>query len=318
MKKISIIIPAYREEKNISLVYMATKKIMSSIWEFYDYEIIFVNDWSSDNTWIEIIKLAKEDNKVKAINLSRNFGHQQALSAWYMEASWDLIISMDCDMQYPPILILKMIKEWEKWNEIVYAKRILRKDSFLKKYTAIIYYKILAKVSDTKIPRDVWDFRLIDKKVLEVFKTLKEKDRYIRGMFAWMWYKTSFVEFERPNREFWETWYSWKKMIKLAMDGILNFSTLPLKMWAIIWFIIILLATIFFVYISYDFFINGTDYPLYKWINVVVFGSIWLQFIFMWILWEYIWRIYNETRERPLYIISEKINFDKKVWRKKS
>lgn len=132
MKKISIIIPAYREEKNISLVYTATKKIMSSIWEFYDYEIIFVNDWSSDNTWIEIIKLANEDKRVKAINLSRNFWHQQALSAWYMEASWDLIISMDCDMQDPPILILKMIKEWEKWNEIVYAKRIQRKDSFLK------------------------------------------------------------------------------------------------------------------------------------------------------------------------------------------
>jgi len=316
MKKISIIIPAYREEKNIFFVYSALRKILSSIWDNYDYEMIFVNDGSSDNTWIEILKLANENKRVKAINLSRNFWHQQALSAWYMQASWDLIISMDADMQDPPILILNMVKEWEKWNEIVYAKRIERNDRFLKKYTAILYYKILSKVSDTKIPRDVWDFRLIDKKVLEVFKLLKEKDRYIRWMFAWMWYKISFVEYKRPEREFWESGYSWNKMIKLAMDGILNFSTFPLKMWAIIWFFIIILSSIFFLYITYDFFINEADYPLYKWINVVLLWFMWLQFIFMWILWEYIWRIYNETRERPLYIISEKINFEKKLWKK--
>ncbi|MDD2907166.1 MAG: glycosyltransferase family 2 protein [Candidatus Gracilibacteria bacterium] len=316
MKKISIIIPAYREEKNIFLVYSAIRKILSSIGDNYDYEMIFVNDGSSDNTWIEILKITNENKKVKAINLSRNFGHQQALSAGYMQASGDLIISMDADMQDPPILILNMVKEWEKGNEIVYARRIERKDRFLKKYTAILYYKILSKVSDTKIPRDVGDFRLIDKKVLEVFKLLKEKDRYIRGMFAWMGYKISFVEYKRPEREFGESGYSWNKMIKLAMDGILNFSTFPLKMGAIIGFFIIILSSLFFLYITYDFFINEADYPLYKWINVVLLGFMGLQFIFMWILGEYIGRIYNETRERPLYIISEKINFDKKIGKK--
>lgn len=314
MKHISVVIPAYREEKNISLVYTVLKKILSSVSEKYTSEIIFVNDWSIDNTWEEILKLCKKDKIVKAINLSRNFGHQQALTAWYMQASWDIVVSMDCDMQDPPILILKMIKKWEEWYEVVYARRIKRSDNFLKKYSAIIYYKLLSKFSDTKIPRDVWDFRLIDKKVLDSFKLLKEKDRYIRWMFAWIWYKTSFVDFERPNREFWETSYTWSKMIKLAMDGILNFSTIPLKLWAIIWFFLIILSSIFFMYVSYDFLINKTDYPLYKWINIVLLWFMWLQFIFMWILWEYIWRIYNETRERPLYIISEKKN----LWRKKS
>lgn len=310
-KKISIIIPAYREWKNISLIYEALRKILSSISSKYNYEIIFVNDGSKDTTWNEIYTLSIQDKRVKWLNLSRNFWHQQALSAWYMEASGDIIISMDADMQDPPILILEMVKKWEVGFEVVYARRRDRKDKFLKKYTAIAYYKVLSHVSDTKIPRNVWDFRLIDKKVLMAFKNLKEKDRYIRGMFAWMWFKTIFVDFDRPERILWETSYTWKKMIKLAMDGILNFSTFPLKLGAMVWFFLIILSTFFFLYVSYDFFINGTDYPLYKWINIVLLWFMGLQFIFMWILGEYIGRIYNETRERPLYIISEKINFDK-------
>lgn len=310
-KKVSIIIPAYREWKNISLVYEALRKILSSISGKYTYEIIFINDGSKDTTWTEILEISTRDKKVKWINLSRNFWHQLALSAWYMEASGDIIISMDADMQDPPILILEMIKKWEAWFEVVYARRRGRYDKFVKKYTAILYYKILSRVSDTKIPRNVGDFRLIDKKVLTAFKWLKEKDRYIRGMFAWMWFKTTFVDFDRPERIIGETSYTWKKMIKLAMDGILNFSTFPLKLWAIIWFFLIILSTFFFLYVSYDFFINETDYPLYKWINIVLLWFVWLQFIFMWILGEYIGRIYNETRERPLYIISEKVNFDK-------
>ncbi len=309
-KKVSVIIPAYREWKNISLVYEALRKILSSISGKYTYEIIFINDGSKDTTWTEILEISTRDKKVKWINFSRNFWHQLALSAWYMEASGDIIISMDADMQDPPILILEMIKKWEAWFEVVYARRRGRYDKFVKKYTAILYYKILSRVSDTKIPRNVGDFRLIDKKVLTAFKGLKEKDRYIRWMFAWMWFKTTFVDFDRPERIIGETSYTWKKMIKLAMDGILNFSTFPLKLWAIIWFFLIILSTFFFLYVSYDFFINETEYPLYKWINIVLLWFVWLQFIFMWILGEYIWRIYNETRERPLYIISEKINFN--------
>ncbi|MBW7954898.1 glycosyltransferase family 2 protein [Candidatus Gracilibacteria bacterium] len=310
-KKISIIIPAYREGKNISLIYNALKKILSNIIKKYDYEIIFINDGSIDDTWQKIKEIGEKDKNILGINLSRNFGHQQALTAGYMEASGDLIISMDCDMQDPPILILEMIKKWELGFEVVYARRKDRNDKFFKKYTAILYYKILTKVSDTKIPRNVGDFRLIDKKVLESFKKLKEKDRYIRGIFAWMGFKTTFIDFNRPERILGETGYTWEKMIKLAMDGILNFSTFPLKLGAIIGFFIILLSIGFFLYVSYDFFINSVDYPLYKWINILLLGFMGLQFIFMWILGEYIARIFNETRDRPLYIISEKINFPK-------
>lgn len=309
-KLVSIVLPAYREEKNISLIYHQLQNIFIWLSSKYDFEIIYINDGSTDNTRWEIIKLCHQDTHVKAINLSRNFGHQSALSAWLANAQWDIIISMDCDMQDPPALILDMIKEWEKWNEVVYARRINRNDSFLKKHTALLYYRLHSKISDTTIPRNVGDFRLIDKKVLNMFLKLWEKDRYIRGMFAWMWFKTSFVDFNRPERIYGKTWYTWIKMIKFAMDGVLNFSTFPLKIWFIIWTLMIVVSFVFFCYIFYDNVFRGVNYPLYKWLSVLWFWCMGLQFIFMWIIGEYIWRIYNETRNRPLYIEREKINFN--------
>ncbi len=308
-KVISVVLPSYREEKNISLIYEELVKIFKLLEKKYNYEIIFINDWSPDNTWNEIVKLCKNDLRVKWINLSRNFGHQWAISAWLHNASWDAIISMDCDMQDPPFLVVDMIQEWENGFEVVYARRTNRNDNFFKKHTAIWYYKFHAQISDTDIPRNVWDFRLIDKKVLQAFLKLSEKDRYIRWMFARIWFRTTFVDFDRPERIHWETWYTWKKMIKLAMDGILNFSTFPLKIWAFIGFFMIIVSFLFFCYIFYDATFNNVIYPLYKWLSVLWFGFMWLQFIFMWILGEYIWRIYNETRDRPVYIESEKVNF---------
>lgn len=308
-KLLSIVIPAYREEKNISYIYSELVPILSTL-EWYDYEIIFVNDGSPDKTWQEIEKLCESDTRVKWINLSRNFGHQAALTAWLDIARWDAVVSMDADMQDPPEVVTQMIKKWQEWYEIVYARRKNRNDAFLKKYTAILYYKILSKISDTEIPRNVWDFRLIDKKVLTVFKGLKEKDRYIRGMFSWLGFKTGFVDFNRPERIHGETGYTWKKMMKLASDGILNFSTFPLKIGAFIGMFMILLSVVFFLYMIVWTIIvwDLTYYQLYKWISVAGFGFMGLQFIFMWILGEYIWRIYNETRERPIYIIREKLN----------
>ena len=312
MKKLlSIVIPAYNEEKNIPLIYEELKKVLEKIKEKYDYEIIFVNDWSKDNTWEEIVKLAEKDKNVKGINFSRNFGHQAALTAWLENAKWDVIVSMDADMQDPPSLVLEMLKKWEEWYDVVYARRKKRNDSFLKKYTAIWYYKLLYKVADTKIPRNVWDFRLIDRKVLNVFLKLKEKDRYIRWIFAWLWFKVAYVYFDRPERIHGETGYTWRKMIKLAMDGILNFSMFPLKLWFIFWSVMILISFLFFVYIFYDMFFRWVYYPLFKWLSVLMFWFMGLQFIFMWIMWEYIWRIYNETRDRPIYVVMNKVNLDK-------
>jgi len=306
---ISLVIPAYKEEKNIPLIYKEIQDTLVGI-KKYDFEIIFVNDGSSDSTWFEIEKLCISDKKVKGVNLSRNFGHQAALTAWLESANWDAIISMDCDMQDPVWVAAEMILEWENWFEVVYARRKNRNDNFLKKQTALIYYRLLSKISDTQIPRNVWDFRLIDKKVLKAFLSLKEKDRYIRGMFAWLGFKTTFVDFDRPERIHGETGYTWRKMIQLAMDGILNFSMFPLRIWFIIWVFMIFLSFIFICYMILGTIMQWSIiyYELYKWISVLWFWVLGLQFIFIWILWEYVGRVYNETRERPLYIISETRN----------
>ncbi len=306
-KLLSIVIPAYREEKNISYIYKELLLVLVDLMH-YDYEIIFVNDGSPDLTWLEIEKLCENDIRVKGVNLSRNFWHQAALSAWLDLVQGDVIVSMDCDMQHPPKIIQEMIQKYEMGNDIVYARVIDREVWFLKKYTSIWYYKILSLISDTEIPRNVWDFRLINRRVLDVFRWLKEKDRYIRGMMAWVWFKHDFVDFYIPKRIHGSSSYTWKKMWKLASDGILSFSTFPLKVGAFLGIAMILLSFLFFIYVVFDSLIFHVQYPLYKWLSIVWFWVMGLQFIFMWIIGEYVGRIYNESRERPIYIIMNKKN----------
>ena len=311
-KSISIIIPVYNEEYNISILYEKLIIILDEITNLFFYEIIFIDDWSKDNSWLEIEKISRKNIFVKWISLSRNFWHQSALIAWYQNCNWNIIISMDCDMQDPPELIIQMINKYEKWANIVYARRINRKEWLFKKYTAIIYYKFHSKISDTEIPNNVWDFRLVTKNVLKSFLKLKEKDKYIRWIFPWLWYNYEFVDFERQNRKKWTSWYSWIKMIRLAMDWILSFSMFPLRIGMIIWLIIVILSILFFLYMIYDCFFYEISYPLYKWLSITGFWLLWLQFIFMWIIWEYIWRTYNQVRNRPEFIIESKININEK------
>ena len=309
MKKnqlLSIVIPVYNEWNNIISTYTEILKIYEKISSSYDLEIIFVNDGSIDNSREIIQSLAKNDARILGLSLSRNFGHQFALSAWYEHASGDLVASMDCDLQDPPALLIHMLTEIEKWADIVYARRTKRTDGFLKDSAANLYYKLLSNISQVDIPRNVWDFRLFNRQVLEVLIRCQEWNRYLRWLFAWFGFRTSFVDYERPERIDGKPWYTRGKSLKLAGDGILHFSTLPLKLWLILWIIAIICSSIFFGYIAYDYFINKVDYPLYKWINVILFGFMGLQFVFMWILWEYISRIHNETKKRPLYIIQEK------------
>lgn len=304
---LSVVVPVYNEWKNINIVYEALSTIHGDISSLYDMEVIFINDGSKDNSRDIIKSIAIGDPRIVGINLSRNFWHQFALSAWYEHAHGDYIISMDCDMQDPPTLIPAMLHQIEQWYDIVYARRTKRSDGFLKDRSAKIYYKILSHISHVDIPRNVWDFRIFNRQVLDVLLRCQEGDRYLRWLFAWFWFRTSFVDYERPERLEWRPSYTWRKSIKLAGDGILHFSTLPLKMGLVIWIIAIMSSSIFFVYIAYDYLINGVDYPLYKRISVVLLWFMGLQFVFMWILGEYILRIYNETKNRPLYIIQEKI-----------
>lgn len=308
MKKISIIIPVYNEEKNIPFLYKELQKILQEL-SAYDYEVILINDGSRDNSWAMLQQLSKKNEKIKTINFSRNFGHQMALTAGYDHATGDIIITMDADMQDPPSLILDMIKKYEEGYDIVYARRIDRNDGILKKLTASGYYHLLDHVSDIKIPRNVGDFRLINKKVLRSLKTFREKSRYLRGMVAWTGFNHTFIDFKRPNRLEGESGYTWAKMFKLAFDGLTGFSLFPLKIAAYIGVFVIVTGVMMFTYITLDALFNNVFYPLFKWLVTVIYIFMGVQFLLLWLIGEYIGRIHEQQKDRPLYIVDEQINF---------
>lgn len=312
-KHVSIILPIFNEEANILAIYSALTDIMYSVAQLYTYEIIFVNDGSRDNSWLLIQKLAQQDAHIVALNFSRNFGHQMALTAGYTIAQGDAIITMDADMQDTPTLIIEMLQQWQHGSDIVYARRIDRKDNWLKRITAHWYYTFLDHIADVKIPRNVGDFRLIDKKVLDTLQQCNEKARYLRGMVAWTGFKHSFVDFQRPNRTHGITGYTWQKMIKLAFDGVTGFSIFPLKVAAYVGFFVIASGTCMFLYITLDALLHDVFYPLFKWLVTIIYIFMGIQFILLWFLGEYIGRIYEQQKNRPLYIVDEIINVHDKV-----
>lgn len=303
-KNISIIIPAYNEEDNIDNIYKELTNILGKIKNDFDYSITFVNDGSKDKSWEKIENLAKIDKKIRGIKFTRNFGHQAALIAGYNNANGDAIITMDCDLQDPPTLILEMIDKWQKGAYIVYARRTNRSDTFLKKITADFYYKFLSKVSDVDIPRNVGDFRLIDKQVLNIINSLNEKNLYLRGLVAWTGFKSEFVDFERPERVAGQTGYTWKKMFKLAFDGITSFTFFPLK--AFIFLSAFLLIIILFILIFN--FRKKSESNFIKKYFIILFFVLAIQNLLFWFLGEYIGRIYEAEKNRPRYIIEKTIN----------
>ena len=305
---ISIILPIFNEEQNIPLIYQELTTVLQSL--NYEYEIIFINDGSKDSSWQKITELTKRNKHIKGLNFSRNFGHQVALSAGYDNALGNIIITMDADLQDPPSLIPQMIEQWQKGTQIVYARRTDRKDTFLKRITANCYYKLLDHISDVHIPRNVGDFRLIDKKVLSYLKECHEKAPYLRGMVAWSGFTDAFVDFKRPNRVSGKTGYTWAKMLKLAFDGVTGFSLFPLKLAAFIGIFVIITGSLMFLYISVDTFLHDVYYPLFKWLVTIIYIFMGVQFLLMWLLGEYIGRIFEQQKGRPLYLVAEKANFN--------
>ena len=247
----SFVIPAFNEEKNVELIYQRLLDLMKN--KDRSFEIIFVDDGSRDNTKEKLTKLAKEDSRLKVICLSRNFGHQPALTAGLKYASGDAIISMDCDLQDPPEIIDQMIEKWKNGCDIVYARRLnYRKDNFIKKLASKFYYKILARMADIDIPRNVGDFRLISKVVLEEVNQMDEKSRYLRGMVAWTGFKHDFVDYYRPDREHGTPGYSFRKLITLGMNGFLDFSFFPLRVGFVLGVISIITGSGLMIYHAFD------------------------------------------------------------------
>lgn len=282
--------------------------ITETIKNKYDYEFIFVNDGSKDKS-LEVLKsLARKDKKARVFGLSRNFGHQAAVSAGLDKASGEAVIIMDADLQDPPSVCLKLIEKWEEGYEVVYAQRITRQDSLIKKTTASLFYKVLAWVSSVDIPKNTGDFRLVDKKVVNVINSMRERNRFLRGMFSFAGFKQVAVPFDRDARLGGKSEYTLKKLFKLAMDGIFGFSEKPLKLSSRLGFIVSGLSVIgiFYALIAKLFF--TVSVPGWTMITVSIFFMGGVQLVILGIIGEYISRIHDEVRERPIYIVDEEIN----------
>jgi len=304
---LSIIIPVFNEEKNINPL---LKRLLNVV-EKYNFEIIFISDGSTDKTE-EIIKSeAKKNKRIKLISFFRNFGHQMALLAGYQYAKGSVVISLDSDLQDPPEIIPKMIEEWQKGAKIVYGKRDKREvDSFFKKITAKIFYKLINFISDVPIPEDVGDFRLLDRKVVDFLNNLSEKPRFLRGLVAWPSFPSSFVYFKREKRFAGKTHYPLSKMINFALEGITAFSIKPLRLATYLGFLTSFLAIFIIIVKSFQHFILKQGDWLPGWASlffaIVFLGGV--QLITIGIIGEYVGKIYQEIQKRPNYLIKEKIN----------
>lgn len=309
MRKISVVVPMYNEEEVAGECYKRLKDVIYGIPE-YDYEFIFVNDGSKDKT-LDIIKtIANSDKKVKVISFSRNFGHQSAVCAGLREITGDVVLIIDADMQDPPEAVPDMIKLWEEGNEVIYGMRKSRSgESFFKLATASMFYKTLNALSDVEIPKNTGDFRLVDRKVIDVINKMPEHNKFFRGLFGWVGFKQKAYLYERQKRFAGKTKYPLKKMLKLASDGIISFSTKPLKLVGYIGILSIFISFLVLIYsiISYIFkFGNFTSGWASIMVAITFFAGV--QLLSMWIMSEYISRIYDENKNRPEYIIDEKIN----------
>lgn len=313
MKKISLVIPMYYEEEMAQECYERVVNNLKKLQE-YEYEIIFVNDGSQDKTLAILEEIAKIDKQVKIISFSRNFGHQCAVTAGLKYVTGDAIVIMDADLQDPPELIPDMLKLWEEGNEVIYGKRRTRKgESKFKLLTAKLFYNTLNALSDVEIPKDTGDFRLVDRKVVEVINELPEHNKFLRGLFSWVGFEQKELEYERKERVEGKTKYPLKKMIKLGLDGIISFSSKPLKIVGGLGFLAIMLSCIILVYAIASF--------IFKWNNLTAgWTSLMVTVTFfsgtilisLWMIGEYIARIYDEIKGRPQYIIKQKINIEEK------
>lgn len=311
MRKVSLVIPMYYEEEVARECYNRVTKVLSSL-QGYTYEIIFINDGSKDKTLEILEEIAIKDINVKIISFARNFGHQCAVTAGLQEVTGDAIVIIDADLQDPPELIPNMLKLWENGNEVIYGKRKTRDgESKFKLLTAKMFYQTLNALSDVDIPKDTGDFRLVDRKVVDVINSLPEHNKFLRGLFSWVGFKQIPFEYERKERFAGKTKYPLKKMLKLASDGIISFSTKPLKIVGGLGILSMVISAFILIYaiLSFIFHLHNLTAGWTSLMVTMTFLS-GIILISLWMIGEYIARIYDEVKQRPQYIIDKKINID--------
>lgn len=308
---VSVVAPVYNEEKVVGEFYSRATSAMRRLPGEYDYELLFVDDGSRDDSLKILNSLQAADPRVRIVSFSRNFGHQLAITAGIDNAAGDAVVMIDCDLQDPPEVILDMVAKWREGYNVVYGVRRHRQgESFFKLLTASAFYRVINSLSSVDLPVDSGDFRLMDRKVVNVLKQIREENRYIRGLVTWIGFKQSSVLYNRDARLAGETKFSLKKMLKFAMDGITSFSEKPLVISAFLGVVITSIAFALAMYIVVSkFLFPGTLIQGWASMIVIVLFLGGVQLLSVGVIGQYIGRIYVEVKKRPLYIISDRYGF---------
>lgn len=303
-KRVSYVFPIFNEAGNLNLLYRSISSVLADV--PYEIELIFINDGSRDDSLAALVQIQAHDERVIVIDLARNYGHQVAVTAGLDRSTGDAVIIMDSDMQDPPAVSLELIEQWEAGWDVVYAQRRSRKDSIFKRATAFLFYKALRRVSEVDIPANTGDFRLLDRRVVDELKKYTEHDRFLRGMVSYIGFDQTAVQFDRHERYAGTTGYPLGKMLSFAADGIMGFSTYPLKLISRLGFVAAALSVVGIVYVlAVKLFIPQVVVAGWTFIvlSVLLMGG--LQLIMLGVLGGYIGRIYRQVQGRPLYAVKK-------------
>ena len=305
MKKVTILIPAYNEEESLPYLYKRLEDLINSI-DNYEFEILFVNDGSKDNTLNLIKEYRKQDSRISYVNFSRNFGKEVAMLAGFDYAKGDCVIIIDADLQDPPELIPTLLKYWEEGYDDVYAQRRSGKgETFLKKFTSKMYYRVLQKLTKVEIQKDTGDFRLLDRRCVNALRKMRETQRCSKSMFSWIGYKKKAVLYDRDPRIAGKTKWNYAKLVNLAIDGITSFTTSPLRISSFLAIPTFLMLIIYFIYVIVKCVRLGIPIQAFQaTILLILFFSA-IQIMLFGIVGEYLGRIFNETKNRPIYFVDE-------------
>jgi polyisoprenyl-phosphate glycosyltransferase len=305
---ISIIVPCYNEESGLDRLFDRLERVLNKLQT--TYEVICINDGSKDDTLSILKKYHQRQPAIKIINLSRNFGKEIALTAGIDYAVGDAVIPIDADLQDPPELIYQLVEKWQEGYDVVYATRRTRQgETWLKKFTANVFYSTIGKMSSVPIPSNTGDFRLLDRRVVNALKKLPERTRFMKGLFAWVGFKQTSIFFDRDPRFSGDTKWNYWKLWNFALDGIIAFSFLPLKVWSYVGVVISAISLLYAVYLVLRTLIFGIDLPGYASLMVAVLFLGGIQLISLGVIGEYLGRIYEEVKGRPLYLVKETYGF---------
>jgi polyisoprenyl-phosphate glycosyltransferase len=308
--EISIVVPMHNEEANIEAFFSRFSTLFQEL--NTSYEIVCVNDGSTDGTFESLKRQQEQDPHIRLIDLSRNFGKEVALTAGLDYCTGAAVIPIDADLQDPPELIPEMIAKWREGYDVVYATRRSRQgESAFKKTTANLFYRLLRRISEIEIPRNTGDFRLMDRRVVDALKRMPERNRFMKGLFAWVGFNQTAIHYDRDPRIAGETSWNYIKLWRLAVDGITSFSATPLKVWSYLGLFLSLTALIYAAYLVVRVLLHGVDVPGYASMMVVILFMGGMQLITLGVMGEYLGRIFTEVKRRPLYLIKETRGFDK-------